>query len=243
MYGYRLTESEFQLMLYDRGGLLECHSFDINTDPIKFVMCVILMGSPHLELMGFDPSVYYVDGKRFIDIYVVSPTSEELAGNGGEAARTKVTYEIVPGGDSPQGFYQSQSMKGSGVVYWVVKNSTPDGGRLVIKDGWRHAKRRPEHEFLQEASTSGVKGVVRLHLIDQPAAIVSTATWRPDMAKITQLEVRRLYSEMIFYRIVMMYHPPITHFQSCRQLLEAYRDAIQGLLSPYLRNALSYVFP
>ena len=227
-------------MLYDRGGLLESHSFDINTDPTKFVMCMMLMGSPHLELMGFDPSVYYMDGKRFIDVYIDVPISEEATGSSKEATRTKVTYEIVPGGDSPQGFYQSKSMKGSGVVYWVVNNPSLDGGTLVIKDGWRHAKRRAEHEFLQEASEKQVEGIVRLHLIDQPAVMVSTAAWRPDMIKITEREVRRLYSEMIFYRIVMVYHPPITHFQSCRQLLEAYRDAIQGLFHTYLRYFISY---
>ncbi|TFK69751.1 hypothetical protein BDN72DRAFT_796231, partial [Pluteus cervinus] len=134
-----MTETFIILYQFDRGGYMYSSKINVHDDAEIFVRFVLGLASDGQDL-GFDPSIYWKDNKRWID------TVDDL-GN-------PITCRIE--GDKPS--YFRNTIIGRASSCWKIKHK---GVSYLAKDVWRSPDRPAEWEFLQAAK--GCAGVVEMY--------------------------------------------------------------------------------
>ncbi|TFK69741.1 hypothetical protein BDN72DRAFT_897039 [Pluteus cervinus] len=134
-----MTETFIILYQFDRGGYMYSSKVNVHDDADIFVRFVLGLASDGQDL-GFDPSIYWKDNKRWID------TVDDL-GN-------PITCRIE--GNKPS--YFRNTIIGRASSCWKIKHK---GVSYLAKDVWRSPDRPAEWEFLQVAK--GCAGVVEMY--------------------------------------------------------------------------------
>ena len=205
IYCFSVTHDTFQLFLFDRSGAIRSTALNIHDEAAMFVRLVRFLVNPDLVPLGFDPSIFWEQGKRYIEI---------LSGTG------IVKYEV-------EGvLYQNPVMFDRGTTCWSARQAGARKELVVIKDGWRDGDLAGEVEFLNTAKDKKIPGVGRLLLRDD-----SFATSPLTIILLRQRQGLSVtgFKNRVFTRIVLEhYGPPIRHFTSGLHLLQILRDAIHG---------------
>ncbi len=112
-----------------------------------------MLGALSLEadVVGFDPTIYYQDGRRHVQ-------TVDLDGN-------EVVYTLVH--ERPV-FYR-RTIRGRGTTCWMVQNE--DGDIFIVKDGWKALGRVHESEFLK--MVEGIDGVGQMLGYQDRLAVLS----------------------------------------------------------------------
>jgi len=163
---------------------------------------VQFLASPDLVSLGFDSSIFWDQGKRYIEV---------LSGR----RTTKYEVEGV--------LYRSSSMFGRCSTCWSVRD-TGTRELVVIKDGWHDDDLDEEADFLKLTNEGKVPGVARLILRDE--SFTTSPLTTNSIRQRQGLSVSE-FTDRVFTRIVLQqYGPTIRHFTSGLHLLQIMRDAI-----------------
>ena len=114
-------------MYFDRGGAVQCTPLDIYAHVETLVQIICMLGDPDLSKLGFDPSMYWDDGQRYVDIKGVAPGPRKVA---------SVKYEIE------RVVFQRPQLIERGTTCWTVKKVEGDE-RVLMKDTWQEEGRDP----------------------------------------------------------------------------------------------------
>ena len=197
-------------MYFDRSGAVECAPLNINANAVQLVQVVRMLGDHNLHNLGFDPSIYWEDGRRYVDVM------GQLLGAQKASSRK---YEIE------QVLFQRPLLIDRGTTCWAVKEV---GGTesVLMKDTWQDDG-RSEKEFLTFANNRGISGVRRLLVVDATRASkpLSISTLRFDQSIPISTHRERTFSRLL----LELEGPSIRHFDSGLQLLQGLRDAVDSM--------------
>ncbi|KJA13588.1 hypothetical protein HYPSUDRAFT_151437, partial [Hypholoma sublateritium FD-334 SS-4] len=198
------SPSEVRLYAFARDGVHYSLAVNIHEDPKTFVRFILGASSDKPEFVGFDQSIYWKNGERFIEL------SDAKTG-------VTTTYRLV----NTEPVFDQRAIRGRGTCCWLVD---VDGVLFVLKDAWRSRKRDAEWQFLEEVD--GLDGVGQMKAFQDDIAHISTLRGLP---KPLPAHLRKVFRDRTMSRMLLVCHGrSIEAFRSRRQLLHAYRDAIRG---------------
>ena len=212
VFGLALSRDSFQLIYFDRSGAVESVSVDIHADAIQLVQVIRMLGDNDLSRLGFDPSIYWSDGRQYVD--VEHPTSDPL-----KPALLQYKIQRV--------LFQRPHMVERGTTCWVVKEAGSEES-LLMKDTLQ-AEDHTGEQFLNLVNVERIPGVAGL-LFAAKTRDSSISSLRQDQCITTTGHKNR-----VFYRLLsQLQGPSICHFQSGVRLLQALRDVVHGASSASL---------
>jgi len=179
-----------------------------------FVQILQFLANPDLVSLGFDPSIYWDRGRRYIDV---------LSGT-----RT-VKYELE------RVLYQSSTMFGRCTTCWSVREGGAGQEMAVIKDGWREDDLADEVEFLKVVDEENIPGVARLLLQDD--AFAASPLTIHSLRQRQGLPITGVKNRRFTRAVLERYGPSIRHFTSGLHLLQILRDVIHGGSAFQRRNS------
>ena len=197
-------------MYFDRSGAVECMPLNIHANAVQLVQVVRMLGDHNLYNLGFDPSIYWEDGRRYVDVMGQAPGARK-------ASPRKYEIERV--------LFQRPELVDSGTTCWVVKEV---GGieSVLMKDTWQDEGQR-EEDFLSFTDMRGISGVGKLLVVDKTRVKkpLSISTLRVDQGAPTTGHKNRMFARLV----LELQGPSIRHFDSGLQLLQGLRDAVDGM--------------
>ncbi|KAI9767834.1 MAG: hypothetical protein M1839_004335 [Geoglossum umbratile] len=141
--GFTLCGSIMRLWEFDRLGGIASPPFDINKEGLQFVSAILGYLWMNKEQLGFDPTIFELDGKRYMEI-TRNGRTERL-----------VLIELMK---------RHSSVASRATTCWKAycdrdKSKTT----LVIKDSWQYPERGEEGILLRDATEKGVVNVARYY--------------------------------------------------------------------------------
>lgn len=141
--GFTLCGSMLRLWHFDRLGSSGSTSFDINKDGCRFVRVMLGYYLMSEEQLGFDPTIYHENEKRWIDIT-----------RNGSPERLFIEKEVR----------KHPAIIGRATSCW--KAYKDEGGvrtRLVVKDSWQYEERGEEGELIRHATSQSVTNIAQYY--------------------------------------------------------------------------------
>lgn len=205
VYAFYVSLNTFRLFGFDRYGAFRVKAFDIHENASLFVRIIQLISSPDINSLGFDSEVQWEGASQRINVTEDGKTVE---------------YEVE------NAFVEHPAMYGTGATYWFARESGTEN-RVLIKDKWCRriysSREVTEGDLIATVSDNDLPGVARLLSVDERSRTIKSLR---QSIGISSHEFR----SPVFTRVVLQRHGrTIRHFESGRQLLYAFRDAIHGV--------------
>ncbi|KAJ7672156.1 hypothetical protein DFH06DRAFT_87156 [Mycena polygramma] len=224
-----MTDKTIRVIQFDRSGAQASRPIDYHQDPIFFIQLVVLFSSLDEELLGYDTSIYWKNGKRMMK---VSP-DEIWVENGTDKpawqASDEIEFEIIDKdgrpSQNPAPFFARRTIRSRGTICWRVQYG---GRQYLVKDYWGVAARTPESVYLKDAAM--IKGIGRLHAYeDNRDSTYALRGFAADGPLYSDTEEKCLVPNRIFTRLVLrMYGRTLNNAPSGLHLLRAVRDIVSG---------------
>lgn len=206
-----ITELSFRLFHFDRSGIYVTPWMDINKDARTFVRLVIGLSTTEEKELGLDTSVQWsIDKKTGLKesgtVYALNEYGK------------RVKYEL----DMEKPPFIRTTIRGRGTVCWYAFDPETRQ-KVVIKDAWREAARRPESEYLEAALT--IPGIAKLISWEDNRAQTQDPKYRPaGMAAVCDNFFNHLKSRIV----VRASGRPLNDFKTRHEVVAAFRDVISG---------------
>jgi len=198
-------------MYFDRSGAVESVPLDIHAGAMQLVQIIRMLGDNDLSGLGFDPSIYWSNGHRFVDVARTTSGSRKPA---------PLQYQIE------SVLFQRPRMVERGTTCWVVKDFG-SGESLLMKDAWQDED-QGEEDFLTLANEKAIAGVGKLLFVD------NTRTSDISSLRGEECIATANHRNRVFRRLFLeLQGPSIRHFDSGVHLLQALRDVADGI--PFLQ--------
>ncbi len=195
-----------RVCIFGRDGLHYSVKVNIHERPAVFVRYMLGALSLEANVVGFDPTIYYQEGKRYV-------RTRDSDGN-------EVRYTMVH--ERPV-FYQ-MTIRGRGTTCWMVKND--DDENFIVKDAWKALDRVPESVFL--GKTADLPGVGKMR--GSEPSMVKLSTLRLIDVGSMSAEIAPFFHDRELHRVVLdCYGPSLEGSKSKLELLYAYHDALLGM--------------
>ena len=203
---------------------METHSVDMHANPVVFIQTICFIVGLDLKKMGFDPSITYEANGKNQCVEVSQVTLSSFAQAGRKGAAKLVTYRVT------KLVSHTRSLRGPGTV---VRDATELGAKTLTKvrimDSWIHEGREKEVEIYQLAIEKGVKGMVPMKAAQQLDPKISTGALRRVLNVVFRQNNEQQFPNLVLSRVLVEGgYRNITHFKTRMQLLEVYRDSVQG---------------
>ncbi|KAJ7273162.1 hypothetical protein C8J57DRAFT_1063731, partial [Mycena rebaudengoi] len=141
-----MTAKVLRVVQFDRAGSYYSRRINYHTNAVFFVKLILLLSSFNEDLLGFDTSIYWQNGQRFMKM-----TPAELYNSDTASWEPNTEEYIFVLEDQPM--FSRHMIRSRGTVCWIA---THGGKQYVIKDYWRADGRAYESCFLKELV--GIKG-------------------------------------------------------------------------------------
>ncbi|KAJ6488111.1 hypothetical protein C8R47DRAFT_507525 [Mycena vitilis] len=224
-----MTNKTIRVIQFDRSGAQASQPIDYHKDPVFFIQLVVLFSSLDEELLGYDTSIYWKNGKRMMKIRPDELWVENGTDKPAWEASAEIEFEIVEKdgrrSQNPGPFFARRTIRSRGTICWRVQYG---GRQYLVKDYWGVATRTPESEYLKDAAM--IKGIGRLHAYTNNR--YSTYALRGFAANgllYADTEEECLVPNRSFTRLVLrMYGSTLNNAPSGLHLLRAVRDIVSG---------------
>ncbi|KAJ7116502.1 hypothetical protein C8R44DRAFT_854892 [Mycena epipterygia] len=223
-----MTGEIIRVLRFDRAGCYYSQRIDYHSDAAFFVKLVILLSSLNEELLGFDTSIYWSHGRRFMkmkpgEIFndttsCWEPNTEELV--------FKLADEPV---------FSRRTIRSRGTVCWRAEYR---GKHYIVKDYWRADGRAHESDFLKRLA--GIDGVGQMFAFDDDRkSIKAERGFGPTEVMTSDHQSKAVVVNRFFMRLVLpKYGDTLEQAQSARQLLCAVRDIVKGHSASVLKKEI-----
>ena len=204
VYAFSLSPDGFQVFYFDRSGVVHSTVLDLNRDAVTLVQFIRMLGNPDISSLGFDPTLYWENGRQYVDIATNS---------------SAIKYEI------DRVLFQRPSLFQSGTLCWVIREVGSEA-QVLMKDNWSDNDLTPESDTLSLLAERNIPGVSRLLHVD--------SSYVDHRLTINALRAGQCitggeHKERVFSRIILELHgPSVQQCQTGLQMLRALRDAISG---------------
>lgn len=140
--GFTLCGSIMRVWEFDRFSGIASEQFDIHEDGLQFISTILGFLWMTEKDLGFDPTVFSDDGRRYIDI-----------------TRNRQTERLVIN----ERIKRIPCVASRATTCWKAYREDDPRTSLVIKDSWQYTEREKEGELLQHATDQGVVNVARYY--------------------------------------------------------------------------------
>lgn len=141
--GFTLCGSLMRIWEFDRLGGIASAQFDINQEGLQFVSAVLGFLWMDEEQLGFDPTIFKAEGRRYIEIQ-----------------RNRQLERLI----IDEVMRRAPCIAGRATTCWRVHREGDDlRTPLVVKDSWQFPERGEEGELLREVTDKGVINVARYY--------------------------------------------------------------------------------
>ncbi|KAI5888987.1 uncharacterized protein SCHCODRAFT_02510924 [Schizophyllum commune H4-8] len=219
VFGFIMTEKYFRVYSFDRCGMMSTVRVDYHADPVPFVHAICLIASTDADAIGYNPTIYYDKNKagkitRFLTSTFLRPRTnrdpdhmkdhveeDDLADGLAHISVDEVKYveEEMTFCVHKKPLHVRRGVRGRGGVYWSADRE--GWGAVLVKQAYVPVGRVPEWKYLKKAV--GLIGVGQMLAYD-------TRSWT--------------YCCVVLKR----YGKSVAAFKTRRELLVAFRDAING---------------
>ncbi|KJA22611.1 hypothetical protein HYPSUDRAFT_125198, partial [Hypholoma sublateritium FD-334 SS-4] len=210
-----VTERHVRVYVFGRDGLHYSVGVDIHENPEVFVRFMLGALSLEADVVGFDPTIYYSDGKRHV---------RTVDSDGLEVVYTMVHVRPV--------FYR-RTIRGRGTTCWMVQND--EGDIFIVKDGWKALNRVHESTFLEKAENAD--GVGQMRGFQNRLALLSELR----LINVNEMSAKmaKVFHDRELSRVILDYYGrSLEGFKSRGELLGAYHDALCGYQNLYKAGIL-----
>ncbi|KAJ7163910.1 hypothetical protein C8R43DRAFT_257704 [Mycena crocata] len=212
-----LTGKVIRTVQFDRSGCYYSRRIDYHAEAAFFVKLVILLSSFNEDLLGFDTSIYWERGRRFMRM-----TPAELYNQTTESWEPNTEEYVFALEDQPM--FSRRTIRSRGTVCWIA---THDGNQYVVKDYWRADGRAYESRFLKELV--GIKGVGQMFTYNDDQESIKAKRGFDVEELMTSDDTRAPVLDRWFTRLVLpKYGDTLEKATSPRQLLYAIQDIVKG---------------
>ncbi|KAF7307473.1 hypothetical protein MIND_00541700 [Mycena indigotica] len=213
---------------FDRAGAHVSPAFNYHEEAVTFVKLIWLFSSLNEAEVGYDTSIYWENGTRYIEVAspsVWDPTAKCWIASLGPPRKLKIVPlegELRP----LDPVFFRRAIRSRGTKCWLVEG--PNGERFYLKDYWMGAERTPESDLLQRVA--GIFGVGQMHLWQNNiATIYAQRCHQPDEQIFATYVTGRLVGNRALMRIVLdRYVGTFEEAETAIELLEATRDVVCG---------------
>nr|GAT48504.1 predicted protein [Mycena chlorophos] len=225
-----ITPKELRIVHFDRGGVHASAPFDYHKidGAILFVKLVYLCSSLDEAEVGYDTSVSWKDGSRYIE--VKAPCEWNATSSEWRAKQRVLKLKIM--GDAEKPAFFRRTIRSRGTTCWIVQDEKKQQ-YYYLKDYWMSRSRTEEWTFLKT-----LRGVSHLGIAEMVA-------WQDDIATVyrqrDRLDTDALwgtYSDLpepilvdnrVLIRLVLkLYVGVLSNAPTAYQLLRAVRDIVRG---------------
>ncbi|KAJ7760715.1 hypothetical protein DFH07DRAFT_816496, partial [Mycena maculata] len=223
-----MTGETIRVIKFDRSGGHYSDPIDYHGDPIFFIQLVVLFSSLNEELLGYDTSIYWENGKRVLEMTPseVWDTTDATAPYW-KPNEDVLVFEILnehgkPAKDAMPVFAR-RTIRSRGTVCWRVRR---DGREFLIKDYWGVASRTRESQFLKQVA--GLKGVGQMYaFVDDRDSTYRLRGFAADSRIMSTMD--SYVPDRSLTRLALeMYMGTLNTAVSARQLLSAVHDIVSG---------------
>ena len=209
-----VTESDAIFFHFDRAGMMYSDKFNFHDDPTNFIRFVLGLASDE-EHLGFDRSIYWKNGKRYIESY--------------DGDKKRRAFELV----EPAPFFYRLTIIGRASCVWRVKHRRKV---YIVKESWRKISREPEWVFMEYAL--GMEGVAQMYSHHEDTRLITAIRGLDPESDAAQ---GFSGSDKIWSRFMAEYYDGgrLEDFESESQLLCAFLDIVEGLSTPISRITTS----
>ncbi|KAJ7750412.1 hypothetical protein DFH07DRAFT_827647 [Mycena maculata] len=218
-----MTATEIRILRFDRAGCYYSRRIDYHKEAVFFVKLVVLLSSFNEELLGFDTSIYWEHGHRFMRMKPAEVFDHET-----KAWKANTEELLFTVDDKP--VFSRRTIRSRGTVCWSAKHK---GKTYIVKDYWRAQGRAKESLFLRELA--GVKGVGQMFTYQDDRESVRAGRGFVDAADMVSDDGEKPVLDRWSTRVVLpKYGDTLDKAGSARQLLCAIRDILEGHIESVL---------
>lgn len=214
---FAVSHLYIRLYVFARDAVYYSPAVSIHKFPALFVKFILGASSDCARYVGFDPSIFWENGERYIKIIdneSKQPTIYRLA-------------KSMP-------IFDDSAIRSRGTCCWLAQE---DDEQFIIKDAWRPMYSAAEWRFMKDVE--GLDGVGQMVSFQDDVARISTARGL-DEGNLS-LDLKDVFTDRVLSRLLLVrYSGSIKQFKSRTHLLYAFRDALCGkniqivLDEPYL---------
>ncbi|KAJ7672154.1 hypothetical protein DFH06DRAFT_87101 [Mycena polygramma] len=237
-----MTGQTIRVIHFDRSGVQVSQPINYHDQPIFFVQLVVLLSSLNEELLGFDTSIYWKDGKRMMkmipDEIWVDNDLDRPAWKANDD-NTPLEFEIVDKdgrpSENPEPLFERRTIRSRGTICWRVQYK---GRQLLVKDYWGVASRSLESDFLKVVAM--IKGIGQLYAFQNNRdSTYGLRGFSADAALHSDIDSSCLVPNRISTRLVLrIYGSTLNKASSGLQLLRAVRDIVCGHRDVFLEKKI-----
>ncbi|KAJ7207117.1 hypothetical protein GGX14DRAFT_698273 [Mycena pura] len=214
-----MTQTTLRVIQFDRSGAHASSTFDYHQNPILFIKLVLLFSSLDEELLGYDTSIFWRGGYRFMEVVpdeIWDATASYWRIN---EEKKKMEFEIL--GGAP--FFVRKTIRSRGTVCWRVKYGDEE---LLVKDYWMADGRTAEWKFLQEVADIK-SGIAHMHCFNNERySTYGLREWKT--GPILSTTDHPVAKRMLMRIVLNMYGSTLEKAPSALRLLSAVRDIVCG---------------
>ncbi|KAJ6466561.1 hypothetical protein C8R47DRAFT_1234828 [Mycena vitilis] len=237
-----MTGKTIRVVHFDRSGVQVSQPINYHDQPVFFVQLVVLFSSLNEELVGFDTSIYWKDGKRMMkmipDEIWVQNGADGPAWNANDE-NFPLEFEIVDRdgrpSEDPEPLFERRTIRSRGTICWRVQY---EGRQLLVKDYWGVASRPLESNFLKDVAM--IKGIGQLYAFQNNRdSTYGLRGLSADAWLHSDIDSSCLVPNRILTRLVLrIYGSTLNRASSGLQLLRAVRDIVCGHRDVFLAKKI-----
>ena len=194
-----------RLYAFGRDAVYCSSAVNIHKFPVLFVKFILGASSDQARHVGFDPSIFWKNGARYIKIL-----DNEL--------NKPSIYRLV----KSMPIFDDSAIRGRGTCVWLAQKGEE---QFIIKDAWRPVYSAAEWRFMKDVE--GLDGVGQMLSFQDNVAKISTV--RGLDVENLPLDLKEVFTDRVLSRLLLVrYSDSIKRFKSRSHLLYAFRDAICG---------------
>ncbi|KAJ7163932.1 hypothetical protein C8R43DRAFT_1062329 [Mycena crocata] len=227
VYTPLMTGETIRVIQFDRSGAEYTKTIDYHKDPIFFIQLVVLFSSLDEELLGYDTSIYWENGKRMLamvpdEIWVEDAQPPRWEKN---VEKKVLVFEILNANDEATKdagpLFARRTIRSRGTVCWRARC---EDKVYLIKDYWGVVSRTPESDFLKDVS--GIDGIGQMYAFANNRA--TTYGLRTSESELFSTTTKLVPNRSLTRLALRMYKQTLETAKSALQLLCAIRDIVKG---------------
>ncbi|KAJ6468351.1 hypothetical protein C8R45DRAFT_467853 [Mycena sanguinolenta] len=213
-----MTGEELRVIRFDRAGAYYSQWIDYHTEADSFVRLVLLLSSFNEDLLGFDTSISWQNGRRCLKMTPAEIYDKES--KSWQANTAELLFELE---DEP--LFSRRTIRSRGTVCWSAKYQ---GQSYIVKDYWCAEGRTAESDYLRQLT--GVPGAAQIFTFEKDRESIKAQRGFADTEKMQSdgEEQKPVLGRSLMRVVLPRYGETLEKAKSAHQLLCAIRDIVRA---------------
>ncbi|KAJ6468338.1 hypothetical protein C8R45DRAFT_838023 [Mycena sanguinolenta] len=213
-----MTNEVLRVIRFDRARAYYSQRIDYHKEAIFFVKLVLLLSSFNEDLLGFDTSIHWRNGRRCLKM-----TPPEIYDKESKSWRSNTVESLFELENEP--LFSRRTIRSRGTVCWSAKYQ---GQSYIVKDYWCAEGRAAESDFLKQLT--GVPGAAQMFTFERDRESIKTQRGFDNAEEMQSdgKEHKPVLGRSLMRVVLPRYGETLEKAESAHQLLCAIRDIVRA---------------